>query len=110
MKIFTQLRINILFSATKLFSQISERSQLSKNIFNDVCSIVELSCVEDKEELVNIGNMKVSFDVSCQIIVCLTRCIINMDTKGKRGSNWTMDEDMLLIEQSKLKDEECLEK
>jgi hypothetical protein len=33
-----------------------------------------------------------------------------MDTKGKRGSNWTMDEDMLLIEQSKLKDEECLEK
>jgi hypothetical protein len=110
MKIFTQLRINILFSATKLFSQISERSQLSKNIFNDVCGIVELSCVEDKEELVNIGNMKVRFHVSCQIIVCLTHCIINMDTKGKRGSNWTMDEDMLLIEQSKLKDEECLEK
>jgi hypothetical protein len=33
-----------------------------------------------------------------------------MDTKGKRGFNWTMDEDMLLIEQSKLKDEECLGK
>jgi hypothetical protein len=31
--------------------------------------------VEDKEELVNIRKMKVSFDVSCQIIVCLTHCI-----------------------------------
>ena len=28
--------------------------------------------------------MKVSFDVSCQIIVCLTHCIINMDTKVKK--------------------------
>ena len=54
--------------------------------------------------------MKVRFDVSCQIIVCLTHCIINMDTKGKRGFNWTMDEDMLLIEQSKLKDEELFGK
>jgi len=68
--------------------------------------IVELSCVEDKEELVNIGKRNGSFDVSCQIIVCLTHCIINMDTKGKSGSIWTMDEEMLLIEQSKLKDEE----
>ena len=59
MTIFTQLRINLLFSATKLFSQIWERSQLSKILFNDVCGIVELSCVEDKEELVNIGKMKV---------------------------------------------------
>ena len=33
-----------------------------------------------------------------------------MDTKGKRGSNWTMDEEMLLIEQSKLKDEELFRK
>jgi len=49
----------------------------------------------------------VSFDVSCQIIVCF---IINMDTKGKRGSNWTIDEEMLLIELSKLKDEELFEK
>ena len=75
MKIFTQLRINLLFSATKLSSQICERSQLTKKMFNDVCGIVELSCVEDKEELVNIGKMKVSFDVSCQIIVCLIHCI-----------------------------------
>ena len=29
-----------------------------------------------------------------------------MDTKGKSGSIWTMDEEMLLIKQSKLKDEE----
>jgi len=50
---------------------------------------------------------KVSFDVSCQIIVCF---IINMDTKGKRGSNWTIDEEMLLIELSKLKDEELFRK
>jgi len=63
--------------------------------------------VEDKEELVNIGKKKVSFDVSCQIIVC---CIINMDTKGKRGSNWIIDEEMLLIELSKLKDEELFGK
>ena len=54
--------------------------------------------------------MKVSFDVSCQIIVCSTHCIINMDTKGKTGYNWTMDEEMLLIEQSKLKDEELFGK
>ena len=33
-----------------------------------------------------------------------------MDTKGKRGSNWTIDEEMLLIEQSKLKDEELFGK
>jgi len=55
MKIFTQLRINRLFSATNFCFQIWERSQLSKKKFNDVCAIVELSCVEDKEELVNIG-------------------------------------------------------
>ena len=53
---------------------------------------------------------RICFDVSCQIIVCLTHCIINMDTKGKRRSNWTMDEEMLLIEQSKLKDEELFGK
>ena len=58
---------------------------------------MELSCVEDKEELVNFGKMKVSFEVSCQIIVCLTHYIMNMDTKGKR-------------EQSKLKDEELFGK
>ena len=33
-----------------------------------------------------------------------------MDTKGKRRSNWTMDEEMPLIEQSKLKDEELFGK
>jgi hypothetical protein len=33
-----------------------------------------------------------------------------MDTKGKTGYNWTMDEEMLLIEQSKLKDEELFGK
>jgi hypothetical protein len=33
-----------------------------------------------------------------------------MDTKGKKRSNWTMDEEMLLIEQSKLKDEELFGK
>ena len=46
MKIFIQLKINRLFSATQLFSQILERSQLSKKKINDVCAIVELSCVE----------------------------------------------------------------
>ena len=84
MNMFTQLRINLLFSTTKLFSQFWERSQLSKKNFNYVCGIVELSCVEDKEKLVNIGKMKVSFDVSCQIIVCLTHCIINMDTVANK--------------------------
>ena len=59
MNIFTQLRINLLFSATKLFPQILERFQLSKILFNDACGILKLSCVEDKEELVNIGKMKV---------------------------------------------------
>jgi hypothetical protein len=33
-----------------------------------------------------------------------------METKGKRRSNWTMDEEMLLIEHSRLKDEELLGK
>jgi predicted xylose isomerase-like sugar epimerase len=63
MKIFTAENKSSFLRHKTFFSNLRTFSVEEKN-FNDVCGIVELSCVEDKEVLVNIGNMKVSFDVS----------------------------------------------